>query len=106
MVLPLLLGAAGTGWLLDQSGILSLDDAGEEIGEAVGGVAAAVVRAVPEIIEELGPAVVDGLSKSVAATREALRGREVQAFAGLTVVVLSFASFWALKSAILPMRRP
>lgn len=105
MVVPLILGlagVAGTGWALDQFGVLDVEDAGEEIGEAVGKVAAGAVRAVPEIIEELGPAVVDGLAGSIAATRNALRGREVHAFAALTVVVLSMATYWALRSTLNP----
>ena len=103
MVLPILIalaGVAGTGWALEKTGLLDIEDAGEEIGEAVGKVAAGAVRAVPEIIEELGPAVVDGLSASLVASRNALKGREVQAFAGLTVVVLALSAYWALKGTL------
>ena len=101
-ILVALAGVGGTAWLADKTGILDLEDAGEEIGEVVGKVFAGVVSAIPEVIEETGPAVVDGLSGSVAATREALRGKERDFIMVGTIIILSITGWWALKSMFPP----
>jgi len=100
-MIPLLLGLATVGggiWAGDQMGLFDLEDAGEAVGEIIGTTAATAVKAIPPVMEELGPALVDGVSDSVVAMREALRGREVMFITGLTVVILGFAGWWTLKA--------
>tara|TARA_R110000824_G_scaffold129597_1_gene291112 strand:+ start:11324 stop:11647 length:324 start_codon:yes stop_codon:yes gene_type:complete len=99
-MLPLLLGVAtlgGSMWAADQMGVIELDDAGEAVGEIIGTTVATTIKAIPPVLEALGPALVDGISDSVTATRESLRGREVLFITGLTVILLGFAGWWTLK---------
>ena len=103
-MIPLVLGLAGiagTAWIASEANLIDLEDIGEEIGETIGETMAGVIKAVPAIIEEVGPAIVDGLSASVSATREALRGREHNMAAGLTIVVISITAWWAVKGMLL-----
>ena len=109
MVLPILIGGliiGGSAWMLDKAGVLDMDDAGEEIGEVIGKVIAGMVRAIPEVIEEAGPAVVDGVAGAAVATRESLRGREAALAMGLTVLAIGLTSYWAVKGTLIRPRPP
>jgi hypothetical protein len=103
MVFPLIIagGLAGvTAWIADKTGIIDIEDAGEEIGEVVGKVIAGVVSSLPEVIEEAGPAIVDGVSEGAKATRESLRGREAALAMGVTVIAISLCCYWAIRSSL------
>lgn len=100
-MLPLLIGLATVGgsvWAADQLGVLDMEDAGEAIGEIIGTTAATAVKAIPPVMEELGPALVDGVADSVSSVRASLRGREVMFITGLTVALLGIAGWWTLKA--------
>ena len=106
-MLPLLVGiagVAGTAWVADKAGLFDLEDAGEEIGEVIGKVIAGVVSAIPEVVEEAGPAIVDGVAASAVATRESLRGREAALAFGITVLAITFTSYWAIKGTLIGRR--
>ena len=103
MVLPLIIGIAGlagTAWFADKAGILSLEEAGEEIGEVIGKVMVGVIDALPEVIEGVAPAAVDAVAGSVDATRGALSGKEKAFFTGLTVIIIGITAWWAVKSTL------
>ena len=101
MVLPLILVGAPVGggaYLADKLGVLDADNAAEVVQEVVVDTAKAVIGAVPSVIGELAPALVDGIGEAVGGVLEALEGREVAFMTGLTAMLIGYAGFRSLKS--------
>ena len=104
MVLPLLAAFASGGaalWASDKLGLIDIEDAGEEMGEIVGKGVAGLAKAVPEIMDEPAPALVEGLSSSVIALRNAIKNNEQSFATGITIVLLSVSAWWTLKRLVL-----
>ena len=96
---PVVLGvAAGVViWALDATGLVKAEDVGETVGEIAGSAVVGVMNAVPSVLEAGAPAIIDGLSKGVVTTRDALKGREVAAATAATVIILTVCAWWSGK---------
>ena len=94
----LLLGALG-GSIWAASEVRNVD-AGEVAGDIIVGSADAVISAIPEV----GSSLVNAVGDTATAVRETLQGREVAFIAGGTVLIISVASYWALKGMLLGRR--
>ena len=90
MVWPLL-GAVAAGGLAVAGGkaILGGDSLGEEI-EAI----------TEDVLEATGRGLVMGTESFLSASREAIRGNEVQVVSFFTVMILALASFYAVRSML------
>ena len=90
MVWPLL-GAVAAGGLAVEGGkaILGGDSLGEEIENIT-----------EDVLEATGKGIVIGTKSFFEAASEAIKGQEVQVVSFLTVVILSLASFYAVRSML------
>ena len=90
MVWPLL-GAVAAGGLAVAGGkaILGGDSLGDEIENIT-----------EDVLEATGKGIVIGTQSFFEAAREAVKGQEVQVVSFLTIVILSLASFYAVRSML------
>ena len=99
MALPLLLLGGGSlalvGGLLRSSGV-DLD--GEDVGDSIATALEAVFDALPPVMASFSVGVVDGVAESAEAVREALRGRETGVMAGITMLVIAYATFRSVQA--------
>ena len=90
MVWPLL-GAVAAGGLAVAGGKAILG--GDSLGEEIEGIT-------EDVLEATGKGLVMGTESFLEASREAIRGHEVQVVSFLTVIILTLASFYAVRSML------
>ena len=90
MVWPLL-GAVAAGGLAVAGGKAILG--GDSLAEEIEGIT-------EDVLEATGTGLVMGAESFLEASREAIRGREVQVVSFLTVIILTLASFYAVRSML------
>ena len=100
MMWPLLLGITAISAGGYFGGQALVEDISEEVGEGIGTAAAGLMTGIGPMIGALGPAIVTGFRSAVEGGRQAIDGNEKEFFEALTIIVMSFGGYWALKGTL------
>ena len=104
-MIPLLIGVSAImagGYFGGQA---LVEQVSEEAGEAIGSAASGLITGLGPMIGALGPAIVKGFTTAVEGGREAIDGNEKEFFEALTIIVMAFGGYWAMKGALMPRMR-
>jgi hypothetical protein len=81
--LPLFAVVGAGGFIADRSGLLNVEDTASTAASAIG-------TGIGAVISTAGPAIVEGVSTGLVATREAIREKEAEVVASLTAVFVMY----------------
>lgn len=79
-----------------------LDDISESIGEGIGTVAAGLVAAIPPILKELIPALVESLKQGLSILGESIKENVVPITTWATFLVILYLAFIAVRFNLAP----